>query len=138
MKTKSLTFFSMVAGLFLLSIPVFAHHGYAAYDMQVTKTLKATITSFSIMNPHSQMTADVTDEKGNVEHWVIEGGVPPKMLHVSGWERDSLKAGDQVTIFYHPVKGEGHAGLFIRLVFPDGHVLPPPGRRGSDQNNPDQ
>jgi hypothetical protein len=125
MKTKPLAFLSALACFLLYSSPLPAHHGYAAYDMQLTKSMKATITSFTIMNPHSQMTADVKDANGNIEHWVIEGGVPPKGLHVSGWERDSLKAGDEVTIYYHPVKGEGHAGLFIKLVFPDGHVLPP-------------
>jgi hypothetical protein len=125
MKMKSLVFLSTLAGLLMLSGPLLAHHGYAAYDMQLTKSIKATITSFSIMNPHSQMTADVKDANGNIEHWVIEGGVGPKQLHVSGWERDSLKPGDEVTIYYHPVKGEGHAGIFIKIVFPDGHVLPP-------------
>ncbi len=132
MRMKPIAFLSILACLLVISTPLSAHHGYAAYDMQITRSIKATITNFFIMNPHSQMTADVKDSDGNIEHWVIEGGVPPKMVHVSGWERDSLKPGDEVTIYYHPVKGKANAGLFIRLVFPDGRVLPP-SRGGENQ-----
>jgi hypothetical protein len=101
-----------------------AHHGYAAYDMQAIRQLKGTITSFLIMNPHSRMNIDIKDEQGSVENWVVEAVFGPRGMRDGGWEFDSLKPGDEVTIYYHPVKGEAHAGLFMKVVFPDGRVLP--------------
>jgi hypothetical protein len=123
MKKSSIAFFAVLAVLFAHSTPIFAHHGYAAYDMQLIKSAKATITGFSIMNPHSNMTGDVKDANGNIQHWVWEGGPAPHLMKAYGWDRESLKPGDEVTIYYHPVKGEGHAGLFLKVVFADGRVL---------------
>ena len=57
----------------------------------------------------------------------------PRGMKDGGWHYDSLKPWDEVTIFYHPVKGEGHAGLFMRVEFPDGHVLPT-SRQGTGDN----
>jgi hypothetical protein len=127
MKTKMPAFLSMLAGLFLLCAPAFAHHGYAAYDMQITRSVKGTITYFMIVNPHGQIGIDVKDDSGNVEHWIMEGGANPRGMAAGGWQYDSLKAGDQVTIFYHPAKSAPHSGVFIKVVFPDGHVLPKSG-----------
>jgi hypothetical protein len=126
MKTKSVAmgFAMLLASLLAFSKPILAHHGYAAYDMQVIRQMKGTITSFMIMNPHTQMNIDIKDDKGNVESWVVEAIFGPRGMKDGGWEFDSLKPGDEVTIYYHPVKGAAHAALFIKVVFPDGRVLP--------------
>jgi hypothetical protein len=126
MKTKSMAigFTFVFAAVLTFSKPMLAHHGYAAYDMQVIRQLKGTITSFMIMNPHTQMNIDIKDDKGNIESWVVEAIFGPRGMKDGGWEFDSLKPGDEVTIYYHPVKGEAHAGLFMKVVFPDGRVLP--------------
>jgi hypothetical protein len=121
---KASACWSLLIGLLLFSTPVLAHHGYAGYDVQVTRSLKGTITYFMIVNPHGQMGLDVKDENGNVEHWTLEGGASPHGMKEAGWENDSLKPGDEVMIFYHPAKGGPHVGLFMKVVFPDGRVLP--------------
>lgn len=126
MKTKSLAFLCTLGGLLLLSSPLLAHHGYAAYDMQTTKSLKGTITSFLMANPHTQITLDVKDDSGNVDHWVIEDAGTVRAMKESGWTYDTLKPGDQVTITYHPAKGPGKAGLLMRCELPDGRVFPKP------------
>lgn len=126
MKMKSLAVVTLLAGAFVLSSPLHAHHGYAAYDMQATRTMKGTITNFLMANPHSQIGVDVKDENGNVEHWVVEDAGTVRAMKMSGFEFDSLKPGDEVTITYHPAKGPGHAALLIRLEFADGRVLPKP------------
>ena len=61
MKIKATLFSTILAGFFLLSPPLFAHHGYAAYDMTTVQTLKGTVTSFMLQNPHSTVSVDVTD-----------------------------------------------------------------------------
>src|ERR1700690_3056375 len=88
-------------GLLAVATPVLAHHGYAAYDMTSTLSVKATIVSIVMENPHSTISFDVKDANGNVEHWFSESGNPRNMRQ-DGYTADNLKPGDQVTVYYHP------------------------------------
>ncbi len=115
---------SVLAGLLLVAVPAFAHHGGAAYNPGGKITLKGTITNFEWTNPHSQVHLDVTDENGNVVHWNLENQ-PPSILMHAGWTRNSLKPGDQVTIVVSPAKNGSPVGLLSKVVFPDGRELTP-------------
>ncbi len=121
-------------GLVLVSTPALAHHGYAAYDMTTTLSVKATIVSLLMENPHSSIAFDVKDANGNVEHWFSESG-NPRNMRADGFTPDSVKAGDQVTIYYHPSKNGAHVVVLTRVEFPDGRVLP---QHDRGQNNQDQ
>jgi len=102
--------------------PVFAHHGNAAYDMSKTISFKATVTKYDYTNPHTTIYFDVTDDKGNVEHWVAET-TNPAMLNRVGWNRDTLKAGDQVTLVANPNKVGAKVVFLQKVVFSDGKEL---------------
>ena len=65
---------------------------------------------------------DVTDDKGNAEHWVAET-TNPGMLNRVGWTRDSLKAGDQVTLIANPNKVGARVVFLQKVVFTDGKEL---------------
>src|SRR5258708_5095998 len=101
MKSKCMILSAVILGFLTLSTPTFAHHGNSAYDMSKTVAQKATVTKFEYSNPHAQVYYDVTDDKGNVEHWVAET-TNPAMLNRVGWSKESLKPGDQVTLFVNP------------------------------------
>lgn len=133
MKTKSIIPAALLAGILTFSTSVLAHHGYAAYDMQITKTVKGTITYFMMANPHSQIDLDVKDADGTVNAWVIEDAGTVRAMREGGWDFDTLKPGDEVTIVYHPAKGPGHAGLLIKCTLPDGRVFP----KARPQSQPD-
>ena len=121
-------------GLVLVSTPALAHHGYAAYDMTTTLSVKATIVSLLMENPHSSIAFDVKDANGNVEHWFSESG-NPRNMRADGFTPDTVKPGDQVTIYYHPSKNGAHVVVLTRVEFPDGRVLP---QHDRGQNNQDQ
>src|ERR1700685_4221385 len=101
MKAKARICFRVILGIFVVSVPLFAHHGVAAYDQTTKVTLKGTIVDFEWINPHSQVHLDVTDDKGYVVHWNLENQPPSILLH-AGWTRNSLKPGDEVTIIASP------------------------------------
>jgi Family of unknown function (DUF6152) len=124
MKVKTLALFAMLGACLIVSAPMFAHHGYAAYDMTTTKTFKGTITSYTMANPHTQITFDVKDASGNVDHWAVETGAPVRGMKAGGFDAETLKPGDQVTINLHPGKNGGNVGVFINVTLPDGRVLP--------------
>ena len=116
--------FVVALGLLALSVPVFAHHGTAAYDYSKTLTEKATITNFKWANPHCQIEFDFKDESGNAQHWNIEA-FNPSMLRREGWNlgRESLKPGDEVTLSFHPAKNGTKVGILDKVVLADGQVL---------------
>jgi hypothetical protein len=102
--------------------PVFAHHSMSMYDRGQDTTFKATITEFNWANPHAQITFTVTDEKGNVVKWVAEGPGPNRLAN-HGWTRDSLKAGDQVTIVGNRNKDGSPTMRFEKIIFANGQEL---------------
>ncbi len=110
---------AIAAGLALLPIPMEAHHGTTAYDNDKTLMVKGTVTSFEWINPHVSLGWDAKTENGRVEHWVVEL-TSPGMLTRSGWHHDSLKAGDEVTVYFHPSKSGTKVGLLQRVSFADG------------------
>lgn len=129
MKIKVALFSVILAGLSMLSAPLFAHHGYAAYDMTTVQTLKGTVTSFMLQNPHSTLSVDVTDASGAVEHWFIEWGTV-RYMKADGINSDSLKPGDAVTINFHPGKNGLKGGVMVNVVTADGRTLPAHARNG--------
>jgi len=118
---KGLLIFALAiaAGLLLGPIPTRAHHGTTAYDFAKTLILKGTVTRFDWVNPHASLEWDAKTENGGVEHWVVEL-TSPGMLNRSGWHHDSVKVGDEVTVYFHPSKNGTKFGLFQRVAFADG------------------
>lgn len=107
---------------FVFVSSVYAHHGYAAYDMTKTITLTGTCTELLLENPHSALGFDVKDEKGNVTHWGVEfGGI--RALSVQGFSKDALKPGDAITVSLHPAKNGAHVGVSDKVTFADGRRL---------------
>jgi hypothetical protein len=122
MKSKLAVFFAVFFGFLAVSVPVFAHHGNSAYDMSKTVPQKATITRFEYTNPHTQVYYDITNDKGEVEHWVAET-TNPAMLNRVGWSRDTLKPGDQVTLWVNPNKVGAKITFLQKVTLADGKEL---------------
>jgi hypothetical protein len=97
MKLKILLVMAITLCLFAVSAPMFAHHGTAAYDMTKTITIKGKISKFDFVNPHCQVFFDVINNKGLGEQWQAELTSPNHLMR-TGWTKDTLKAGDEVTI----------------------------------------
>jgi len=83
--------------LMTMAAPVAAHHGDTNYDLTAPFSITGTIVEFRFINPHMQITLDVTDGDGKVTKWVAQG-TSPNMLIYRGWSATVLKAGDKVTL----------------------------------------
>jgi hypothetical protein len=113
--------FLLAFGFSIISLPLSAHHGNATYDYEKTITIKGTVTEWSFANPHSLVKVDVTDDKGNVQHWVLEGNAAS--LSDAGWHKTTLKPGDALTFELMPPKNGALVGRIRRILRPDGTVL---------------
>jgi hypothetical protein len=88
----------ILGGMLLASRPAAAHHSFAAeFDSNKKVTLTGTVTNVEWSNPHVWIRFKVKDESGKVTNWGAEMG-PPHGLQGSGWRRDTLKIGDQITV----------------------------------------
>ena len=114
--------FAVASGLLLMMAPAQAHHGTNLYDMTKPVSMKGTVTKFEWGNPHNQIFFDVTDDKGNVVHWVTSTE-PPAVMSEKGWTRKSLNAGDQVTVCVFAAKNGAPVGNLEKVVMADGKVL---------------
>jgi Family of unknown function (DUF6152) len=119
MKNKLLTIFF---GLLTVSVPLFAHHGAAAYDTTKNVTLKGIVTEWFWANPHCFLKFDSKDDKGNVIHWATETSNPSDMVNL-GWSKTSFKPGDEVTVTFTPVKSSVPVGRIDQVVLADGQIL---------------
>jgi hypothetical protein len=119
---KHLIVLALTAGGLFVSIPLFAHHGNAAFDAEKRLTLKGTVTEWFWANPHCVLEFDVKDDKGQVVHWVAETSNPPDMVN-RGWSKASLKPGDQVAITLEPVKNGRPIGRILQVVLANGQKL---------------
>jgi hypothetical protein len=122
MKKYRLDILIAAAVLLVLGIPLWAHHGNAAYDTDNPITIRGTVTEFSWTNPHVQIYLDVKSDKGNVVHWSVETYSPGKLVR-AGWSKESVKVGDLVSINLIPAKSGAPVGFLHKLVLPDGKEL---------------
>jgi len=131
MKLRSLVHLGLIASVLLAGSPLFAHHGTGvAYDTEKTVNLKGTVTEWIWANPHCGILFDVTDEKGNVEHWGAELG-NPHALSMSGLSKDILKSGDKITISGHPAKSGAPRIELQEFTTAEGRTLPERGHKGN-------
>ena len=110
-------------GVSILGAPLFAHHGNIAYDTEKKVTVKGTVTQLIWSNPHCMLQFDVTDESGQVVHWIAETENPSTMSR-NGWTEKSFKAGDPVTVTVLPLKNGRPIGRIVEVVSANGERLP--------------
>lgn len=114
----------IVAALVLgaLAVPVAAHHSYAMFDMTKSVDLKGTVVQFKWTNPHAWLVVAVKDASGTPVEWNVEMNSPNNLAGL-GWKRSTLKAGDEVTIIVHPLKGDKAGGSFMSATLASGQKI---------------
>jgi hypothetical protein len=90
---------SLLASMLAGALPAYAHHSFPAeYDASKPVKMTGKVTKVEWTNPHIFVYVDVPDEKtGEAVSWQLEMGGPNSLMRL-GWKRDSLKAGDLVTV----------------------------------------
>ena len=89
----------IACSLLVAGAQVAAHHSFAAeFDANKKVTLTGTVTKVEWTNPHVWIYLNVKDaQTGTVSNWGFEMG-PPHGLQRRGWQRGTLKLGDQITV----------------------------------------
>jgi len=113
---------TVAVGLLMITGTVFAHHGRSNYDSDNPIDLKGAVTEVEWVNPHIQIHVDAKDDKGNVQNWVAEGN-SPNTLARQGWNRNTVKVGDLVTIHGGRRKDGAPYMIFNKITLPNGKAM---------------
>jgi len=138
---RRLTATLLMVGALAISSPLLAHHGNAAFADKPITLKDGKVTNFAWANPHSLVEFDAKDDKGKMQHWVVETAAPQALVLI-GWSKSPLQPGDVIAVTMYQAKTGAPAGRLQKIVLADGSELHDTqlGADGSGKaryNNPD-
>ncbi len=107
--------------LLVLHFNVGAHHSTVVFDEAKTELITGEVTRFVLRNPHMILSVEVPDDNGKAVLWKLEGqGIGA--MQAMGFDRDSITAGDIITVKISPLKNGTPGGLVLGLIGADGRA----------------
>lgn len=123
MKAINRELLALVIVLVLGSSSLNAHHGLAAFDTTHTVKMQGTVREFQWINPHAYIFADLKDENGKVSNWKLEMGSLGMLTRFGGWNRNTVKPGDHVTVQGFRAKDGSSYMSLGKIELPNGQTL---------------
>ena len=90
--------------------------------MKARLTLKGTVSQVKWQNPHVLIYIDVKDDAGKVVTWAFENS-NVHTLAVQGYNRNTLKVGDQVTAIVNPAVNGEPLGIVVKVILANGKEI---------------
>jgi hypothetical protein len=93
------------------------------FDMNTSVVVEGSVAKLEWVNPHVFVWIYVEKpaQSGQYDLYAFENG-PLAMLMRHGWTKDSLQAGEKISVHYFPLKDGRTGGYFIKAVHADGTV----------------
>ena len=111
------------AGALASSVPVIAHHAFAAeFDIGKPVKLQGVVTQMEWINPHSWIHVDVKGPDGKITSWMVEGGSPNILLR-RGFTKKSLEVGTEIVVEGYQAKNGDPRANGANITFKDGKRL---------------
>ena len=112
-----------LAALAMMPITAQAHHAFASsFDVNQPIALKGKVSKVELINPHSWIYIDVTDEKGETKTWRIEGG-SPNALYRNGITKESVPLGAEIVINGYKARDGSLRAVGRDITFANGKPL---------------
>ena len=117
-----------ISALIWAALPtlVLAHHSSAMFDQSRSLTLQGVVKEFRWTNPHASVQLLVKGSAGREqEQWSIEM-TSPEYLARAGWQPDTLRTGDAVSLVVHPMRDDTKGGYYVSGTGPRGPLIAEP------------
>jgi len=109
--------------LLLASLPVWAHHAFAAeFDVNQPLKLTGTLKKWEMINPHSWFHVQVKGADGKIVDWMVEGGSPNALVR-EGVTKDTVPIGTMLIIDAYRAKSGENKAVGRDFTLPDGKRL---------------
>jgi hypothetical protein len=124
MKSRfAIVLLATLAGLVSPAV-IFGHHGVSDYDVATVVSWRVTVTDFQFANPHSLLDFTRKTDDGKTEEWQGELQSPSMLARKGHWAKDTVKPGDQITVFGCPARNGSKTMLVRKVVVSDGTEYP--------------
>ena len=108
---------ALIVGAFAAAERASAHHSASMYDHAKTLTIRGKVVELRWVNPHVSLT--VMGRVGGStteEEWVMEMTSPGNLVRAGGWSRNAVKAGDDVTVEFSPLRDATLRGGALKKI----------------------
>ena len=121
---RSLRWMSIAITMLLLAPQLsLGHHSFAAeFVADKTVSLSGTVSQVWFKNPHVRYLLVIENEDGDEETWDARGS-PVVWLARKGWGKDTVKVGDEVTIYGYLGRDDMKMLSIMTVTLADGTVL---------------
>ena len=106
-----------------LMMPAYSHHSPASlFVLSEHASIEGIVTEYRLGNPHARVYLTVTNEAGEEEQWMAEGGSRTVLIR-KGWTGDEVKVGEFVRIVGNPSRDGSQILHWETIFLPDGTEL---------------
>lgn len=106
----------VLIGAFVVALPVYAHHSFAAdYFEDQSVTYEGYVREFQYRNPHAMVIFDVRDTSGQLQTFAAEWRGTNR-LSSSGINAQTIKPGDQVIVTGAPGRKAADRRLHLKRI----------------------
>jgi hypothetical protein len=105
----------------MLMAPAMAHHSYAMFDRTKSVSLSGKVRIWEFTNPHSYLWVYVKNDKGDYDLYGLEAPGPAQFIR-AGWNKNTVKPGDSVTVLINPLSDGRNGGNLVRVTLADGRT----------------
>ena len=97
-----------------------AHHATTMFDRDKVLTITGVIKEVQWTNPHVGIFVTGTLKDGDTPTiWVLEVSSPGNLTRAGGWTRNSVKAGDKVSVDFWPLRNGTKGGYLKKVTLTD-------------------
>jgi hypothetical protein len=114
----------------VLAAPALAHHSFAMYDMQETKSFTGKLTRYIPGANHAQLVFELVDgdgkpvvQNGKPAVWVVETGSAASLSR-QGVTVESFPVGTIITVDLHPLRDGRNGGALAGVLIKCGNAVP--------------
>ena len=113
----------MGSGCLLAATVADAHHAFATeFDVERPVSLEGKVTKVELINPHSWIHIEVTDDSGAATTWMVEGGSPNALVR-RGITKSSIPIGAELIVHGYQARDGSNRAVGRDILFADGTAL---------------